>query len=301
MTVNTCITFDIDFSDYIGNWKQHDDFIIAVDLLNNIINCSDYKFTWYLRLDKQIKHQYSNADYIFRRYARHIDILKLQGHEIAWHPHSYRKNNGSWLQNTDTSEVLDELKQLIPLAKSHELTSVRMGWGFHTNDTMRLLADSGFITDSSAIPRPQYKWEETYKDWTISPNIPYYPSFSDYRIPGTTALQLLEIPMSVTHVKAPYDSEKVLRYLNPAYHSSLFMGPLKEWLSQYSHLITVTHPYELEGNRSHGLLSFDILEFEKNLHTIQDVVALKGNVVNFLTISEFANRWKGETHGETGD
>ena len=169
---------------------------------------------------------------------------------------------------------------------------------FHCNETMKLLSDAGFESDSSAIPRPHYKWEETYKDWTITPSVPYYPCKSDYRKPGEPSLPILEIPMSVIQVRAPYDTEYVLRYLNLAYHPSLFEAPLRAWLSRYSHLITVTHPYELAGGRQHGLLSFNIEAFIENILKIKEVADQKDYMVNFLTISEFASRWKGGANGK---
>jgi hypothetical protein len=94
--------------------------------------------------------------------------------------------------------------------------------------------------------------------------------------------------MSVTHISAPYDTEYVLRYINLAYHPNLLRDPLECWLAQYSHLITITHPYELfPGKQSHGLLALDVKAFERNLIVVEELAGKKGNV-SFLTISEFA-------------
>ncbi len=299
MPINVCITFDLDFSDYVDDWKQHDDFKLAIDHIVPFFEKNpEYKITWYIRLDTQIKRTYGSIDYIFNKYNKEIEILKENGHEIAWHPHIYREESGRWIQNICSNEVYDELSSLIPMARSLNLQSVRMGWGFHCNETMKLLSDAGFESDSSAIPRPHYKWEETYKDWTITPSVPYYPCKSDYRKPGEPSLPILEIPMSVIQVRAPYDTEYVLRYLNLAYHPSLFEAPLRAWLSRYSHLITVTHPYELAGGRQHGLLSFNIEAFIENILKIKEVADQKDYMVNFLTISEFASRWKGGANGK---
>jgi len=302
MEINICITFDLDFSDYVDNWKRNDDFRLAIEHIFPYLEKNpEYKFTWYIRLDNQIRKIYGSIDYIFSKYNKEIEILKENGHEIAWHPHIYRESSGKWIQNTCINEIIDELSSLVPMAKLYKLKSVRMGWGFHCNETMQLLSDADFESDSSAIPRPQYRWEETYKDWTVTPCIPYYPCKSDYRKPGEPSLPILEIPMSVTHVKAPYDTEDIMRYLNPAYHTSLFEAPLKLWLSQYSHLVTVTHPYELAGERQHGLLSFNMNVFIKNMLKMKEVADHKNCMLNFLTISEFTSRWKGGDNGKQED
>ena len=291
-----CVTFDVDYSDYIYG-QNEDEFSIILhycDLFH--AKLPHIKFTFYLRLDRHMGNMWGSPDYIFRKYGKEITTLKERGHEIGWHPHIYGKIEGQWKQNTNVSEVIDELKHLIPLAHGYGLKTVRMGWGFHSNETMRLLADSGFLSDSSAMPRPKYEWEETYKDWTTSPDVPYWPSVSDYRIPDRFALPIMEIPMSVIHVKAPYDKGTVLRYINPAYHSRLFGKSVKQWIASHKPLITVTHPYELEGGRRHGLLSFDVNVFINNVLGIGKVMESQGCNADFTTISKFADLWKGSPY-----
>jgi hypothetical protein len=157
---------------------------------------------------------------------------------------------------------------------------------------MAVLAEHDFMVDSSAIPRPRYPWEQTEKDWTITPVTPYFPSISDYRMPGQPELPILEVPMSVAHIQAPGDTGQVLRYINLAYRPELLLGPLELWLTQYSHLITVTHPYELIPHQpSHGLLAFEVEAFEQNLVTIQEFAMQRSVSIAFLTISEFARQY----------
>jgi hypothetical protein len=251
--------------------------------------------TWFVRLDAQVESLWGSADHFFRQYESLLGGLRKDGHEVGWHPHCYVEAEGRWKQNVDETTVLDELRRYAPVAQSYGVRSVRMGWGFHTNRTMRLLADEGFAIDSSAIPRPRYEWEETAKDWTQTPHEPYFPSVPDYRVPGRPELSILEVPMSVTHVEAPYDSERVLRYLNLAYHPRLFREPLKHWLEEHSHLVTITHPYELaHRDEPHGLLAFDLEAFELNLLAIREVAAEQGKTVSFMTINKFADITRGQ-------
>ncbi len=94
-----------------------------------------------------------------------------------------------------------------------------------SNECMQTLETLGFQADSSAIPRPNYSWERNLKDWKTTPQEPYYPSVDDYRIPDTNkrSLKILEIPMSMTRISLPGDTVKMLRYIDPAYDSDLFL------------------------------------------------------------------------------
>ena len=294
-----CVTFDVDFTNYlVEGWSDVDEFESTFhSILSFLEKEKEIKATWFIRLDSQMEALYGEADYVFRRYREELHHLSLTGHEIGWHPHFYVKEEGSWRQSCKIANILDELIRYAPMARYYGMKSVRMGWGFHTNETMRLLADLRFEIDSSAMPRPRYPWEDTKKDWRLTPVVPYYPSGIDYRIPGKPNLPILEIPMSVALVKAPYDNGPILRYINLAYHPDLLRGSLEDWFRQYSHLITITHPYELlPGGESHGLLALNLNAFEQNLQTIKNIASEKGGLGSFLTLCEFATTYGGENH-----
>lgn len=254
----------------------------------------DCKTTWFFRLDDQIKDFFGQPDYLIQKYEKEIQSLYQDGHEIGWHPHFFIYTGGKWRQNKEVIDLMEELVRHAPLAQSYGFRSVRMGWGHHTNETMRLLSDLGFAVDSSAIPRPQYAWDETYKDWVSTPVTPYFPSTSDYRVPGEPALPILEIPMSVTHIEAPYDTERVLRYINLAYHPERLKRPLEHWMKRYPHMITITHLDELfPREKAHGLLAFDLNALEQNLKAIQEMAEKRKTTVSFLTLREFAESYEG--------
>lgn len=294
--IRACLTFDIDLVEYAGDWKTVNEFDVAVpEILSILRKFPQVRTTWFVRLDAQVESLWGIADHFFRQYESVLEALQREGHEVGWHPHCYVQSEGRWKQNVDEEGVLKELGRYATLAKSHGAHAVRMGWGFHTNRTMRLLADEGFLIDSSAMPRPKYGWEETEKDWTPTPNEPYFPSAYDYRVPGSPELSILEVPMSVTRVAAPYDNEQVLRYLNLSYHPPLFREPLRRWLAEHSHLVTITHPYELvQRKEPHGLLAFDMGAFELNLKAIEEAAREQGKRVSFMTISKFAEITRGQ-------
>lgn len=287
--VKVCLTFDVDLSDYTKDGAEVDelDFLfsrVVPELRRESLAC-----TWFVRLDAQMEALYGHAAYILERYETEFRALRAEGHEVGWHPHSYANSGGRWVQNTSAEAVREELGKYAPLAKAYGITSVRTGWGFHTNETMRELADAGFLLDSSAIPRPNYPWEESAKDWATTPRAPYFPSRADYRTPGEPRLPILEVPISVAEVAAPYDRERVVRYLNLAYHPELLREPLSGWLVHNDHLVTITHPYELMPAREkHGLLAFDPGALKRNLSALEELSAEQAIELSFVTLSEFA-------------
>lgn len=289
--IKVIITFDIDFNEKILKISKFNFYDYLLKIINLINNHPTLKMTWYIRIDNNIKFQCGNCDYV---YEKLMPILKVFNNkiEIGWHFHPYILKNGQWQQNTDIKLILNELEFLISIVKKHGLKIIRMGWGFQSNEIMQFLSESGFIIDSSAIPRPQYKWEETVKDWTITPLYPYYPSKKDYRIPGSPSHSILEVPISVTNIKAPYDNENVMRYINLAYHPEILKPALERWIANNSHLVTITHPYELMPfKEENGLLSYSIKSFETNINNIINISEKLNKEVKFLTMSEFASQY----------
>ena len=289
-----CLTFDIDLAEYASDWKPNNEFEVAVPEITRLLgDFPDVRTTWFVRIDDHVATTWGRPDYFFDRYAPLVDRLRDGGHEIAWHPHSYVRAGERWTQNVDGAGVLDELKRHAPLVHSLGVRSVRMGWGFHTNDTMRFLSDEGFVADSSAIPRPQYRWEPTYKDWQITPQHPYHPSAADYRAPGGDELEILEIPMSVVPLPAPTDTERVLRYINLAYRTEPFARAVRESLESRPILVTITHPYEvLPSGNQHALLAFDLDAFHQNLSLLATMRSdTNGSAPSFVTIAELASAY----------
>jgi hypothetical protein len=261
------VTFDIDYVDYQRD-EQLDELELVFPLLKAFLETNSYiKTTWFIRIDGQIEQLYGAADYIYTKHFDKIQWLQDRGHLIGWHHHSYRKSKkGDWLQNTDEDLVAIELEKFGIMARQKGMKICRMGWGFHSNKTMQIVDKLGFILDSSAIPRPNYKWESSVKDWEGTKLDWYYPSKLDYRIAGKEHYSILEIPMTTTILSTPTDTEEnVVRYINPAYHQSFFRMALNN-VSDLDNLITITHPYELISNDvEHSLLSFDFQVFENNI------------------------------------
>ncbi|HUQ86864.1 MAG TPA: hypothetical protein VM096_04840 [Vicinamibacterales bacterium] len=287
-----CLTFDIDLVGYASGDEPVDEFANAIPSLLSIFDRHpSWTATWFVRIDDQIAATSGSAAAILDDHAQVIGAMRARGHEIGWHPHSYmRSRDGAWRQNTDEASVIDELSRLAPVAHAHGCRAVRCGWGFHTNRTMRTVADAGFAIDSSAIPRPRYRWETSIKDWTTTPLVPYRPSAADYRVSGEPALPILEVPMSVAVVRSPTDTEVVLRYLNPSFHHHLFAPALAAWWESHDHLVTVTHPYEvMQPGTNDALLSYDAGTLESNIALIEHHARESARPLTFMTLSQFAS------------
>lgn len=275
------LTFDVDMANYTSSdWDHFDELDEAFEGIRQILNKNpEVKTTWFVRIDGQIEALYGRADHIFSKHNDKIEWLREQGHEVGWHLHPYREINDKWVQETAIDKVCEEIHRYAQLARSYALNAVRMGWGYHTNETMSLLNEQGFTIDSSAMPRPKYTWDMSVKDWSVTPARSYRPSVGDYRVPGHPSLQITEIPMSTVVIEAPMDTEaNVVRYINAAYHPEIFSKAVDNVKGDY--LLTITHPYELitNGNR-HSLLSFDLNSLAQNINY------LKSKSSDFRTIT----------------
>ncbi len=278
-----CITFDVDLTDYLScsaNDEMDDSFALIKDIL---IEFPEVKTTWFIRIDLQIEALYGKSTFIFERHIDKLNWLVGNKHELAWHYHAYKHKNGGWVQNTNEDEILVELEKYGKIAKSLGLNISRMGWGFHTNATLQKIHQLGFSFDSSAIPRPHYKWENIVRDWTNTPNHSYYPCESDYRTDKGQHIGILEIPINTTLLKLESDTEDVRRYINVSYFNHQFKKAI-ESLDNLDIIVSVTHPYELKRNNlKHNLLSFSIDEFRLNL------LYLKEKQFELVTMSSIYN------------
>jgi hypothetical protein len=285
------LTFDLDLVDYVAGEPAIEELTVAVPALLDLLDQRRWPATGFVRLDAHTRAVHGDAEFIFRHHAGIVSRLLARGDEIGWHLHSYRQSDGQWKPNTDVQAVLADLATHAPLARARAMRAVRMGWGFHTNETMRFIADAGFAIDSSAIPRPRYRWDEGTTDWTTTPLMPYRPSLADYRVPGEPSLPLVEIPMSVAAIAAHNDTQDVLRYVNPAFTPHAFADPVRRWFGAHDLLVTVTHPYELLPRRSpHPLLAGSLDAFAVNVDAIATAAESSTMPTAFVTLSDVASR-----------
>ena len=168
------------------------------------------RITWLVRVDEQIRLLYGDFGWALKRYNSFWKELESGGDELGWHPHFYGQDekSGRWYQVIDDpawqSEMLAAAYHSYQSVFPGRARSVRMGWDYHNNTTMRKLDQLGVSVDFSALPglktRAAREKTRSYNvfDWHISPRDPYFPSGEDYRRSprnSEKALGILELPI----------------------------------------------------------------------------------------------------------
>ena len=144
-------------------------------------------FTWFLRVDDQVRQVEGSYAWFAGSRARLLEALTATGDELGWHPHFWRQEapGGQWFQ-----EIEDQPWQLDMLRGAHAdyvkalgfaPRSVRMGWSYHTNETIAQLDALGIAVDLSGLPGyrtfdPKKTRSENLFDWYTTPQAPYRPS-----------------------------------------------------------------------------------------------------------------------------
>ncbi len=259
--------------------------------------------TWFVRADNQLRDLTGTAAYLLEQYAPLWKQLAVEGDELGMHPHLYRETSSGWVQETNP----DRLRTNVQLALDAFQTSgwypvvSRMGEAYCCNALLAELDALGFKADSTAMPGRIRKDDERLLDWKNTPQHPYHPSILDYRVPGKESLQILEIPMSMAHVKADYDRCPFPRYVDLSFHPRALGDGLRKMLPHTSLLVTITHPSAvLKGlnTKPHGLLSFDLNSFKTNLRTIVDECSATNRPFRFRTMSQLLSNHQHERDKE---
>ncbi len=251
------------------------------------------KATWMVRADRDIQKRFGAMDWVFQNHGKLLEKLVAQGHEIGWHPHcSY----GYQLDDPGTlSNVLKDLEESWSTLNKANIRTVRMGWGIMHNRIMETLDRLGLTVDSSSIPRPAYSWDKWNGLWQDGLPTPYHPSPKNYKKTCNHHLGILEIPLSVTHVPASYDSMKVMRYLNLAFKPGNLFQPIKKWIADNNYLVTITHPHELDdikfAGAKHDLLSYSMDSFRENIRNIIQFCEIAGKEPVFFTLNEIGENF----------
>jgi hypothetical protein len=249
------------------------------------------RFTWFVRIDPQLEALYGDCGYLLDRFASLWKFCQQRGDELAWHPHLYCREGERWIQETDPKNLRAQLQQTWASLKKRGFsgTSSRIGDAFGSNEIMQTLSGLGLRCDATAMPGRVRRDAHRHLDWDGTPTHPYRPSVADYRRPGTPALDLLEIPMSMVAVKAEYDATPLSRYIDLSFRHDALRGGLKSFLPDAKTIVTVTHPSSVLASANgarHGLISHDLGEFRHNLDWILEECGRLGRPSRFVTISE---------------
>ncbi len=281
-----CVTFDVDLVNYLSD-ASSSEMETAFPLICQVLSeFPQIKTTWFFRIDQQIEALFGDAEYIFSNFQNELRWLKENGHAIGWHHHAYTFFEGKWIPESNTEVVLTQLKKFAPIAREKGLEMSRMGWGTQSASITDFLEGSGFIVDSSAIPRPVYAWDKGLKDWENAPSDPFYPANGTYKMRGLTTRGLLQVPIST--VALPFEGDSipgVIRYINPAYHSATFKKAVQGHTG--SILTTISHPYEIMKSdlSIKSPLAFSLHVFKENLRWLTSITG-----VSFMTLLDLRKK-----------
>jgi len=291
------LTFDIDQdfnpnnSDYYNRSKA--DFSSFFSGFENMVDRLDYKpYSLFLRADYQIFKTYGAYDFLLSENPKLINKIENQKSEINWHIHIYNNSDGNWNLAKTSSQITDLfLNDYENIKKICDINSniIRIGECLMNNELMNLLDSLGIKIDSTALPGRKRNDIEKFFDWEKTNNNIYYPSKEDYRISGENKLSIIEAPMTTLLIKAEYDIEPIYRYFNLSFKSSALFYSFEEHLSKHNFLISITHPFEVIGKGNHGLISFSMDTFLKNINILIEKVKSQGKIPVFCKISDLLN------------
>jgi hypothetical protein len=248
--------------------------------------------TWFVRCDDQIGHMTGSPAYLLERYQALWQKRWQMGDEIAFHPHLYRQQDGLWKQDMEPESLRSQIQRSLAAMQGAGFLSrvSRIGEAFGSNALIAALDECGMQCDSTAMPGRVRVDAERSLDWGVTPAGAYHPSVADYRVPGKPARRLLEVPMSMIQTRADYDRAPLMRYLDLSFHPRVLRDGLAALVGTAQALVTVTHPSTiLPGHAEHGLLSFSVEAFAKNLCLLLQECLHQGRSFRFITLRERAD------------
>ena len=113
---------------------------------------------------------------------------------------------------------------------------------------------------------------------------------------------LLEMPMSTWLVRAPYDVQTKLRYMNPAVHSKIFEEAIKAnqtslSAEQINILTLISHPGEIASQSfSDNLYGCTTGNYIDNIRLLMNNALKKDDTFEFLTMQQGALAWRKFNH-----
>jgi len=322
--------FDV-YKEKLG-WKGLDNIPKIREICNSIEDSESntVRITWFIRSDTQLKTIFDDYAYPLRSFRDLWKELELQGDEIGWHPHLWRwsKQNKCWYQEIHDKKWISHClengyKQFLKIKPN--LTSIRMGFDFHDNFTMKKINDLGLTVDLSALPGLEHEGSPDERgshflneyDWSTTPQKSYFPSEKNYRRPAKNneqSLKILEIPITTApKSKSRILLEEIIKLAPIGLRKKILKGADIQFKSvQHRYVANITEQSfkriakqkfkEAKRNQKgytnivpmfHPIELFrpkGFLNFENNLRTIQKLSQSFNISFSFLTATEMAKR-----------
>ncbi len=300
MGINLIVTVDVDNDGVEHNERNNLSWnsLETIPEIKSILSEMKLKVTWFVRADNQLRDIYGSVTYVLEEHNKLWSQIEDTGDEIGWHPHIYEWSeiDKLYVPDLDDTRRSGKLKQIRAelLKEGYNHTSARMGEAFHTNESMETLEYLFIKVDATAIPGRSRNDVSRCFNWSMTPNEPYHPSKTDYRIPSQYShWNILEVPMTTAPIKTGYDPIPLVRYFNPLYHYHIFKSAIEWFLRTYNNhnqdyfLTLVFHPDEvIPRNNSHELYAFSINEMKQNINYLLSVLEQNKIPCKSITVSE---------------
>ena len=249
------------------------------------------KITWFIRVDDQIRDVHGDEGYLLDTHGVLWEEAVSRGDELGLHVHLYHQQNGQWVQDHDAGRIEDQLGRAHAAMTSRGFSpaSCRIGDAFHSNTTMKSLEKLRLKVDSTAMPGRVRKDDARTLDWEPTPNHPYKPSQQDYRVPGTSDWNILEVPMSMLSTRTDYDAAPLRRYLELTFRPEVLRAGLPDLMVHAPLLVTMLHPGGMIGGlvpERHGLIAFQEDAVMQNLEAVFSHAEQAGRTIQSVAIGE---------------
>jgi hypothetical protein len=180
-------------------------------------------FSWFLRMDPQVKHTYGLHGWVTKRYGDAIRMLEQSRDELGLHTHAWRWDDSllRWVIDHGDQKWVEHCVQVsfdaFQDAFGRPCRSFRFGEHWMNNETMDLIERRGVDFELTVEPgrgsRPSISpWElhtGSFPDYTTAPSWPYRPSRQDFRTDkGGSKRGLWMIPLSTEKMPGRFQSLK---------------------------------------------------------------------------------------------
>lgn len=195
------------------------------------------------------------------------------------------------LDEIDETTASQYLAASIKMMNNFEIkpSSSRIMGCTSNNSIMSCLPKVGIKVDSSAIPSRK-RQDNIAFDWIGTPTHPYFPDIYDYRIEGSIENEdkkILEVPLSTILTRTSYDKEPMKRYLDFSFQNRIIQDQIENLVQNTNLVVGIIHSWLLMENPIHGeLISYDILDFIKNLSSLLQACDSVGKKIRCVTLSE---------------
>jgi hypothetical protein len=243
--------------------------------------------TWFVRADRHLAVTDGDALAAYTRFGEAMREHAAAGDAVGWMPQVYSADGGT----PDYADLEATCARVRDAGWPAE--AVRMGGCFHDDETMARLDGLGVAVDCSALPGREKRDGGWRLDWRGTPAGAFHPALADYRRGGTPAHRVLELPLSMLPLAAPYDATPLPRYFNPAMHPELLAPHVDDLATRADYVQGVLHPDELvpPAHGGHPLVAYSPAACVDSLGRLIERVRAHGREPVFLPVTDAAVRF----------